>query len=75
MMMMKGIIRHELDISSEELKVLQAADPSLRSVRITVKAQEPKDGRGFFCRDGSLYRRWTPGPQRKGDGCGTTSSP
>lgn len=49
-----GIVRHELDISSKELKVCQATDPSLRSVRIAVKTHETKEGTGFFSRDGLL---------------------
>lgn len=60
-----SIVRHELDISSEELKILQATDPSLRSVRIAVKTQESRGGVGFFCRDGLFYRRWIP-PGRNG---------
>ena len=60
-----SIVRHKLDISSEELKVFQATDPSLRSARIAVKTQESMEGTGFFSRDGLLYRRWLP-PGRNG---------
>lgn len=58
----EGIARHELDISSEELKVCQATDPSLGSVRIAVKTKKRTE---FFYREGLLYRRWLP-PGRNG---------
>ena len=44
----KGGYKHELDISSEELRVLQATDPTLGSVRIAVKMHEFGDRVGFF---------------------------
>ena len=31
------IERHEMDISAEEMKILQATDPTLRDVRIAIK--------------------------------------
>lgn len=46
------------DISSEELKVCQATDPSLRSVRIAVKEWDYSLEMDFFSRDGLFYRRW-----------------
>ena len=54
------IDRHELDITSEELKVLQATDPSLGDVRSAVKMQESAEGVGFYYKDGLLFRRWVP---------------
>ena len=52
--------KHELDITAEEMKMLQATDPTLRDVRLAVKEQESKGGVGFFSRDSLLYRRWKP---------------
>ena len=43
--------KHELDISSKELRVLQATDPTLGSVRIAVKMHSG-DRVGFFSRNG-----------------------
>ena len=37
------IDRHEMEISAEEMKVLQATDPTLRDVRISVKEQTELD--------------------------------
>ena len=48
---------HPLEISANELKELQAADPTLEAVR---NAASSVAGRGFFVRDGLLYRRYVP---------------
>lgn len=53
--------KHELDISAEEMKILQSTDPTLRDVRIAVKENAAREGTGFFARNG---RRWIP-PNRK----------
>lgn len=42
-----SINRHELDIASDDLKVLQATDATLRDVRIGVKAREAGQGVGL----------------------------
>ena len=55
-----------LDISSEELRVLQA---TLGSVRIAVKMDKSGDRVGFFHRNG----RWIP-PARSGDGGGAVGT-
>ena len=59
--------RHELDISSEELKVLQATDSTLGKVRSAAKTRESTVGVGFFYRDGLLFRRWVHSGRNKGD--------
>ena len=59
--------RHELDISSEELKVLQATDSTLGKVRSAAKIRESTVGVGFFYRDGLLFRRWVHSGRNKGD--------
>ena len=55
-----NIERHELDISAEEMKELQATDPTLREARIAVKEQGRGNRAGYFSREGLLYRRWIP---------------
>ena len=52
--------KHELDISSEELKVLQHLDPTLGEIRVAVKTRESTEGVGFFYKEGLLCRRWIP---------------
>ncbi len=52
--------KHELDISMEGMKELQATDSTLRDVRIVIKEKESQEGVGFFPRDGLPYRRWVP---------------
>ena len=59
--------RHELDILSEELKVLQATDSTLGKVRSAAKTRESTVGVGFFYRDGLLFRRWVHSGRNKGD--------
>lgn len=52
--------RHEVDLSVEELKGLQATDPTLQGLRKAAEVQSVKSGLGFFQKDGLLYRRWVP---------------
>ena len=49
---------HALDISAEELKVLQSTDPTLDTVRKAASGHPSTAGVGFFERDGLVYRRW-----------------
>ena len=58
---------HTLDISAEELKVLQSADPTLDAIRKAANGHPCSAGVGFFQRDGLLYRRWTPPGRGKED--------
>ena len=53
--------QHPLDLTMEELRKLQVEDVSLAGAR-RVAAGQPclAVGKGFFERDGLLYRRWTP---------------
>ena len=54
----------DLDISAEELKVMQTTDVTLRSVRDAVKTtREAEPGIGFFTRDG--FRGWVPSGRRE----------
>ena len=55
-----NIDRHELDISAEEMKELQATDSTLREARIVVKEPGRGNQAGYFLREGLLYRRWIP---------------
>ena len=52
---------HPLDISAGELKVLQAADTTLDSVRKEADGN-PGDSSevGYFWKDGLLFRKWIP---------------
>ena len=52
--------KHELDITTDELKELQALDPTLSEVRQAAKITGPEEGIGFFYRDNLLYKRWIP---------------
>jgi len=52
--------RHELNISVEEMKVLQATDPTLGNLRKIAETSVSRPGVAFFWRDGLLYRRWVP---------------
>ena len=51
---------HPLDISAEDLKVLQETDSSLESIRKAADGHASTAGVGFFRREGLLYRRWVP---------------
>ncbi len=44
----------------QELKILQATDPSLGEVRMAVKVHESTEGVGLFYKDDLLFRRWVP---------------
>ena len=48
---------HALDISAEELKVLQSTDSTLDAVRKAASGHPSSAGVGFFERDGLVYRR------------------
>ena len=52
--------KHVLDISAQELKVLQETDATLGAVQAAAEGQPSTAGVGFFKKDGLLYRRWTP---------------
>ena len=54
------IQKHELDITTDELKNLRALDPTLGEIRSVVKVHESTEGVGFFYQDGLLYKRWIP---------------
>ena len=57
----KGVIeKHDLDISTKEMKQLQAQDPTLRDVRISIEESEAQEGIGFFSKEGLLCRQWIP---------------
>ena len=49
-----------LDISADELKSLQLFDPSLDFIREAVRQKPDVTGRGFFAKEGLLYRRYLP---------------
>ena len=50
-----------LDISTQELKKLQASDKTLEAAnKAADEGANLVAGRGFFRREGLLYRRWTP---------------
>ena len=53
-----GVEKHKLEISSEELRNLQALDSTLGELRRTVKGCEPTEG--VFYKDGLQFRRWIP---------------
>lgn len=59
------ISKHALDVSSEEMRTLQATDTTLYAIREAAEGKCNSAGVGFFKRDGLLYRRWTP-PGRNG---------
>ena len=42
------------------MKQLQAQDPTLRYVRISIEESEAQEGIGFFSKEGLLFRRWIP---------------
>ena len=64
----KAESQHPLDeLSAEELQALQGSDPTLAMVRKAADGETISAGRGFFRRDGVIYRSWTPGP---GSRCG-----
>ena len=58
---------HALDISAEELKTLQATDPTLDAPRKAANGHPCSAGVGFFQKDGLVYRRWTPPGRGKED--------
>jgi len=51
-----NIDRHEIDISSEEMKILQAADPTLREVWKMGR----NNSNDFFYWEGLLPHQWIP---------------
>ena len=55
-----GVGQHELDISLQELKELQADDATLKQVWEAVERRAAVKGTGFFTENGLLYRRWIP---------------
>ena len=48
--------KHELEISSEELKVLQHLDPTLGEIRVAVKTRESTEGVVFFYKEGQKMK-------------------
>ena len=60
------IQKHELDITTDELKNLQALDPTLGEIRSVVKVCESTEGVGFFYQDGLLYKHWIPLHHQRG---------
>ena len=53
----EGVIeKHDLDISTKEMKQLQAQDPTLRDVRVSIEESEAQEGIGFFSKEGLLFR-------------------
>ena len=55
---------HPLDITTDKLRQLQEQDMTLEAVRGAVRGECSTAGRGFFVRDGVVYRRYVP------PGCG-----
>ena len=51
---------HPLDLSMQELKQLQGEDETLAAVRRGTEGEISPAGRGFFKKEGLIYRRWTP---------------
>ena len=49
---------HALDVSADEMKVLQDTDTTLQTLKRAAE-DDPSEG-GYFLRDGLLFRRWTP---------------
>ena len=54
------IPKHALDVSSEEMRTMQASDTTLDAIREAAGGKPNSAGVGFFKRDGLLYRKWTP---------------
>ena len=52
--------KHTLDITAEELSILQCTDETLECVRKAADKYPAKEGVGFYCKDNLLYRRWIP---------------
>ena len=50
---------HPLDISVQELQRLQEADKTLETVRLAAGGTSTTAGKGFFKKDGLVYRQWT----------------
>ena len=53
-------IPHTLEMSADELRVLQEQDDTLAKVRDAAEGHPCSAGVGFFKREGLIYRRWTP---------------
>ena len=53
-----GLERHDIKISSEEMKVLQAADPCLREL-------QKISSKDFFYMEGLLYQSWIPSGRKQ----------
>ena len=49
-----------VDLSAEEISRLQAEDPTLEAVRNSARGGSKSADRGYFERDGLLYRRYIP---------------
>ena len=60
------VISRLLEITAKEPSKLQNEDKSLKSVHQTAKGVSTA-GRGFFQRDGLIYRRWIPPGQDEGE--------
>ena len=59
----------------QELRLLQEQDKTLVSVRQGAAGENTSAGRGFFKREGLIYRRWMPlGRDEEGDDGGAVSA-
>ena len=59
---------HSLDLTAEKLQSLQEGDETLSAARRAAKGEMNSAGKGFFLREGLLYRRWEPPGQEEGVG-------
>lgn len=53
----------EFNISAEDLRTLQDGDETLSNARAVADGTTTTTGEKFFCRDGLLYRWYTPPPR------------
>ncbi|ETW98513.1 MAG: hypothetical protein ETSY2_42715 [Candidatus Entotheonella gemina] len=56
-----------VNISAEEISCLQAEDPTLEAVRKSARGGSKSAGRGYFEREGLLYRRYIPPGYEQGE--------
>ena len=58
---------HPLAMTAGELSKIQQEDESLETIRQAARGEVSTAGRGFFERDGLIYRKWTPPGQDEGE--------
>ena len=59
--------RHPLEMAASELSKIQQEDDSLEAIRQAARGGVSTAGRGFFEKDGLIYRKWTPPGQDDGE--------